>query len=254
MLGLNYERQEFQFEQQSAIDQYSLYGNIQNKALSTIGTQLAIIRPVDDVHWYIFRTKGELNGDYSSDELDINNYLKVSSELIYGWKRSPTFAWGVGVQLGYTFGRQSIYPVIVYNRTFNERWGVEALFPARVLVRRNLSPKSLLFGGYELVSTNYNLHLRNSFKTENNQAGVTSLELRQIDIKARLRLEHEIFSVLWVGVEGGYRYNYQFNSYDRSNNARDLVVTSTLAGAPYVSLDLFLVPPRKLLERAGVRR
>ena len=54
VLGLNYERQEFQFEKPAAIEQYSLYNNIENKALSTIGTQLAIIRPVDDVHWYIF--------------------------------------------------------------------------------------------------------------------------------------------------------------------------------------------------------
>ena len=195
-----------------------------------------------------------MNGDYNSDELNVSDYLKITSELIYGWKRSPSFAWGIGAQLGYSLGRQSIYPVIVYNRTFNERWGIEALAPARVLVRRNFSPSALLFGGYELVSSNYNLKLRQPFATPDNPGGVTSLELRQIDIKFRLRLEHELLSVLWVGAEAGYRYNYQFNAFDRSNNGRDRIINSQLGSAPYVSLDLFLVPPRKLLERAGVRR
>ena len=253
VLGLNYDRQEFQFRDPATSDQYSLYGNIENKGLSIIGTQLAVIRPVDAVHWYLFRTKAELNGDYSSSELGITDYLKVTSEFIYGWKRSPTFAWGLGLQLGYTLGRQSIYPVLVYNRTFNPRWGVEALFPARVLLRRNVSPRSLLFAGYEVASSNYNIHLRNAFATPDNPR-VTSLELRQIDLKFRLRYEHELLSFLWTGIEAGYRYNYEFNAFDRTNNARTRVINSQLGSTPYASLDLFIVPPKKLLQKAEQRR
>jgi hypothetical protein len=253
ILGLNYDRQEYQFSEAAANDQYGLYNNIENKGLSIIGAQLAVIRPVDNVHWYLFRTKTELNGDYGSDELSVTDYLKVTSEFIYGWKRSPTFAWGIGVQLGYNLGRQSIYPVIVYNRTFNPRWGVEALFPARVLLRRNLSPTSLLFAGYEVASNNYNIKLRNTFGTPNNPA-VRSLELRQIDLKFRLRYEHELLSFLWTGIEAGYRYNYQFNAFDRTNNARDRIIDSQFGSTPYASLDLFIVPPKKLLQKAERRR
>ncbi len=253
VLGFNYDHQEYQFRDPATSDQYSLYGNIEDKGLNIIGTQLAVIRPVDEVHWYLFRTKAELNGDYNSHQLGISDYLKVTSELIYGWKRSPTFAWGLGVQLGYVLGRQSIYPVLVYNRTFNPRWGVEALFPARVLLRRNLSPHSLLFTGYEVVSSNYNIQLNKSFKTDTNPT-VTSLELRQIDLKFRLRYEHELLSFLWTGIEAGYRYNYEFNAFDRTNNARDRVINSQLGGTPYASLDLFIVPPKKMLQKAERRR
>ena len=249
ILGLNYDRQEFQFSTPATTDQYGLYSNIENKGLSVIGAQLAVIRPVDAVHWYIFRTKTELNGDYNSGELNIGDYLKVTSEFIYGWKRSPTFAWGLGVQLGYNLGRQSIYPVLVYNRSFNPRWGVEALFPARVLVRRNVSPTSLLYAGYEVASNNYNLKLRAPFAAPNNPT-VRSLELRQIDLKFRLRYERELLSFLWTGVEAGYRYNYQLNAFDRTNSTRDRVIDSQLGGTPYASLDLFMVPPKKLLQKA----
>ena len=35
-------------------------------------------------------------------------------------------------------------------------------------VRRNISPRSLLFDDYEVASANYNLKLRNAFANPNN--------------------------------------------------------------------------------------
>lgn len=250
ILGLNYDREEFQFEDPN---KSVFYRDLEDKGLKVIGTQLAVIRPVDEVHWYLARVKGELNGDYNSSELNVSDYLKVSGEFIYGWKRSPYYAWGVGGQLGYTFGRQSLYPVILYNRTFNPRWGVEALFPARVTLRRNLDSRTLLFGGYTVDGLNYNIKLREPL------GGLRTLIIRQTELKFRLRAEREIYDFLWVGLEGGYRYNYSFNAFDEQSNRRSLfsvggnsrekTVVNTLGGAPYVSVELFLVPPRKLLNK-----
>ena len=207
-------------------------------------------------HWYIARVKGELNGDYTSSELTIKDYLKMSGEFIYGWKRSRYLAWGVGAQLGYTFGRQSLYPVILYNRTFNPRWGVESLFPARVTVRRNVNPKTLLFGGYTVDGLNYNIKLREPLAN-----GLTTLIVRETEVKFRLRLEREIYDFLWFGVEGGYRYNYSFNAVDEETNRRGLfstgvanrpkTVQNSLGTVPYASVEIFLVPPRKFLKKTA---
>jgi hypothetical protein len=251
ILGVNYDREEFQFKDPA---QSVFYQNLEDKGLKVIGTQLAVIRPIDEVHWFIARVKGELNGDYTSSELNVKDYLKTQAEFIYGWKRRPTFSWGVGAQLGYTFGRQSIYPVILYNRTFNQKWGVEALFPARVSVRRNVNPKTLLFGGYTVDGMNYNIKLRQPLA--NNES---TLIVRETEVKARLRLEREIYDFLWFGLEGGYRYNYSFNSLDQAGNdatvkflgSRPKVIDSTLGGAPYASIELFLVPPRKFLSKTA---
>lgn len=245
VLGINYEREEFEFAPPA---DYELYQNLQDKGLKVLGTQLAVIRPIDDVNYFIFRVKGELNGDYTSSELSLNDYLKMSSEFIYGWKKTPSFSWGLGVQLGYTFGRQSIYPALLYNRTFSERWGVEALFPARVTVRRNLSNKSLLFAGYSVDGLSYNIKLRNPIMNDKGEE-LKTLELRETEVKGRLRWEREIYDFLWFGLEGGYRYNYSFDAYDRSNNDRNKIIDSKLADAPYASIELFLVPPRKFVKR-----
>lgn len=251
VVGINYDREEFQFKDP---ENSVFYRNLQDKGLKTIGTQLAVIRPVDAVHWYIARIKGELNGDYTSSELTIPDYLKMSGEFIYGWKRTPNFAWGVGAQLGYTFGRQSLYPVILYNRTFNPRWGVEALFPARVTARYNVSPKTLFFGGYTVDGLNYNIKLREKLAN-----GLQTLIVRETEVKFRLRMEREIYDFLWFGLEGGYRYNYSFNAFDEEGNKRGLfafgsgsrpkIIQNTLGGAPYASVELFLVPPRKFLKK-----
>ena len=260
IIGLSYEREEFQFAGSPASNE--LLANLENKGLKSTAAQLAVIRPVDDVHWYLARVKGELAGDYTSSELTKKDYLRVSAEAFYGWKRSPRFSWGLGFQYGYTFGRLSFYPALIYNRTFNERWGVEALFPARVLLRYNASPRSLFYTGYGVDGLNYIVHLNRGALTRRTDAGLPdpsktplqSLEVREIELKARLRFEHELLSFLWMGAETGYRYNYAFDAFDRTNADRERIIRSKLAGAPYFSLELFLVPPRRLMEKAGVRR
>ncbi|GGG27681.1 hypothetical protein GCM10011378_00650 [Hymenobacter glacieicola] len=246
ILGVNYEREEFKFRQKPT--GYELYDNIENKGLKTLGTQLAVIRPVNEVNWYIFRVKGELSGDYTSSALSVRDYLRVSSEFLYGWKRSPMFSWGVGLQLGYTFGRQSIYPAVLYNRTFNNHWGVEALFPARVTARYNASPRSLFFAGYSVDGLNYIVKLREPLRREGS-IDLRTLELRETEVKFRGRWEREIYDFLWFGLEGGYRYNYAFDAFDRTNDNRVKIIDSKLAGAPYASVELFIVPPRKFLKK-----
>ncbi|MBD2724588.1 DUF6268 family outer membrane beta-barrel protein [Hymenobacter armeniacus] len=260
IVGLSYEREEFQFAQLPTT--YELYDNIENKGLKSTAAQVAVIRPVDDVHWYLARVKGELSGDYTSNELTKSDYSRFSAEAIYGWKRSPNFSWGVGFQYGYTFGRLSLYPAVVYNRTFNNRWGVEALAPARITLRYNVNPSSILYAGYTVDGYNYIVHLTRAPLARKNADGspdpskavLSTLELRETEVKFRLRWERELLSFLWLGAEGGYRYNYAFDAFDRTNADREKIIDSQLNGAPYASLELFITPPRKLLEKAGVRR
>jgi len=254
IVGISYEREEFQFENKPT--RYELYDNIENKGLKSTAVQVAVIRPIDDVHWFLARLKGELSGDYTSNQLNNSDYLRFSAEGIYGWKRSPRFSWGVGFQYGYTFGRLSIYPAVLYNRTFNDRWGVEALFPARVTFRYNQSERSLFYAGYSVDGLNYILKLRNplTYAGQPDKVPLQTLELRETEVKFRLRWERELLSFLWLGAEAGYRYNYAFDAFDRTNADREKIIDSKMAGTAYASLELFITPPRKLLEKAGVRR
>ena len=259
IVGISYEREEFKFD--PPISNYELLDNIQNKGLRELAAQVAIIRPVDATHWYLARVKASLSGDYDFDEAGNSEYLRMSAEAIYGWKRSPNYSWGLGFQYGYTFGRLSLYPALLYNRTFNDHWGVEALFPARVTARYNASRNSIFYGGYSVDGLNYIIRLNTPVTRKNNdgtpladKTPLNTLELREIEVKFRLRWEHEIFDFLWGALEAGYRYNYAFDAFDRTNADREKIISTKLGGAPYASFELFLTPPRKLLEKAGVKR
>jgi len=41
---------------------------------------------------------------------------------------------------------------------------------------------------------------------------------------------------------------------DRTDSTRDRIIDSQLGGMPYASLDVFIIPPQKLLQKAERRR
>lgn len=243
ILGIDHKFEEFNFENVVPAT-YSLYRNLEDKNLKSLGLQLALLYSPNEVNFYLVRAKAELNGDYTRDNISISDYLKTTVDLAYGWKRSPDFAWGVGLQLGYAFGRQRIYPGLLYNRTFNDKWGVESIFPANIRLRYNLNEKTLLYTGYRLEGASYNL-----FANDPPLSQFNDIELRRTDIKGLLRVEREIYDFLWFAVEGGFRQYYRHRAFDEVGS-RDELITNDLAGAGYIGIELYAVPPRKFVERS----
>ncbi|QHL88572.1 hypothetical protein GU926_14480 [Nibribacter ruber] len=243
VVGAGYFLEEFNFKQPEGLE-YPLYKQLQDKDLRSLDGQLIMLKPFNEKNYLLVRVKGELNGDYGKDnDIPLHKYLKTSVEAIYGWKKSPLFSYGFGVQLGYTFGRQSIYPAVLYNRTFNDRWGIESIFPANLTVRRNLSDKSLLFAGYKVEGASYNITVSPPFQLNE------TVELRKSEIRARLRWEREIYDFIWFGLEGGYRYNHRFDVYDGENVNANPLIESHIKDAAFLQVDLFLVPPRRFLKQ-----
>ncbi|MFC6997142.1 DUF6268 family outer membrane beta-barrel protein [Rufibacter roseus] len=245
ILGGGYQIEEFNFKD-PAVLQYPLYRTLEDKDLRSLNGQILFLRPINDRNYLVFRLKGELNGDYGKhSDISFSRYMRTSMEAIYGWKKSPFLSYGIGVQLGYNFGRQTIYPALLYNRTFNDRWGVEAIFPANVTFRRNLSEKSFLYMGYRIEGATYNIGMEehepyNQFET---------IELRKSEIRGRLRWDREIYDFLWFGVETGYRYNHRFNVYNGRDRKGVPLIENHIKDAVFFNVEVFLVPPRRFLKQ-----
>ena len=248
--GFNYFFEEFNFEEPDKDTDYPFYANLEDRNLKTISGQLVMLRPINERNFYVFRIKGELNGDYSTHEVAVPDYLKTTVEYLYGWRKNMNLTYGIGAQLGYALGRRRIYPAFLYNQTFNDRWGIEALLPANADLRYNASERSLWFGGFSVDGASYNINVRNignpTFET---------LELRRSEVRARIRWEREIYDFLWLGAEAGYRENISFNAFEKDANDgflfgknEDPVIDNKLKGAAIFSLELFLVPPRRFLK------
>lgn len=247
--GFNYARQQFNFRDPAHLS-YPFYQLLEDRNLRTIGSQLLMLRPIDGRKYFLFRVKAELNGDYQQDtddgiyrRLPLREYLRTSAEFFYGWKRTPRQSVAVGAQFGYTFGRRSFYPAVIYNRTFSDQWGVEAIFPARARARYNLNEKTLFYGGYEVQGDSYTIDVNVPSVGANR-----TLELRVTALNTRVRVEREVLPVLWVALEGGWRYYQNFDAFDASS-ARVKVIDSSLRSSAVFSAEVFLTPPRRFLKQ-----
>lgn len=242
ILGIEYELEEFNFDGLTE-SSYALYRYLEDKNLKSVGLQLAYLHSLNQRNFYLIRVKGELNGDYTHDDVNIADYFKATVDVAYGWKKTPDYSIGIGFQWGYVFGRQRIYPGILYNRTFNPKWGVESIFPANARLRYNANEKTLFYAGYRLEGGSYNLYV-----DEPPLSKFKDLELRRTDIKGLLRMEREIYDFLWFAVEGGFRQYYRHRLFDEVGS-RDELIKNDLAGAGYVGVELYLVPPRRFTEK-----
>jgi hypothetical protein len=243
VVGLQYSLESFDFP---AGTDYPFYTNLEDRRFRVLGGQVVVLHSFAERSYAVVRVKGSLNGDYNSlRELNITRYMRYSMEAVYGWQSGPNRSYGGALQITHNFGRTTVLPAIIFNRTFSEKWGMEAVFPAQVLFRRNVSDKTLLFMGYGGESMRYNMRTDNpSF------AGVDSLQLRRIDIRGRLRWEQEIHDFLWFGLESGLQVNLRHRALDQfSERSRNALIFSRTQPTPYLRAEIFLVPPRRFSKK-----
>lgn len=228
---------------------YSLYKNLNDKGLRTGGLGLTVFKPLNEKRFMIFQAQADVNGNYSSSQLGdaFGTGMTVSGAVIYGWKKSDDLMWGLGVTRTYRGGESLLIPVWYYNRTFNDRWGTEILFPARVHFRRNFSAKSLLQFGYEVVGNSY--FIQNQENTNSDLAPYDALQLRRSEIKIRAVYERSLKNFMWISVQAGLRANYKFNLSEKNGVEsggliNDKFLLETKIGLPvYLNVSLNIVSP-----------
>ena len=239
-VGVKYFVEEFNFENPESLN-FPFYQNLENRSLRSIRGDVYMIKPTLTNKYYILRLSGGLNGDYGSESFAKGDFFKFSISPLIGWKKNDYVSYAFGVAFSYGFGRRSIYPIIVYNKSFNNKWGIESILPAEVKLRYStLNQKNYFYAKAELHGANYSLRL--------DEAKTDLVYLNKSEVRFLLSWEREIHDWLWFGVEGGLRSNINF---DLSNDARirtDVVVENTLNKALVYNFSIFVVPPRKMLK------
>ncbi len=250
ILGVSYEREEFNFDENEGYDSNFLFHrNLQDKGLKSLSAQLVFLHPLNYENFITWRFKGQLNGDYTSEEEGLNpvDYLRTTAELLYGWKKDKNFAWGIGAQFGYTFGRKTVFPAILYNRTFNDHWGIEAVFPANVKMRYRASDKTFLYTGYNVEGYSYVIGMKKPpFEGSPEFTNLKSVELRHNNLKLTLRWEQEIYDFVWFSLEGGYRHNLAYDVFEEGSKRSTKLIKTDVGGAPFAQAEVYFVVPKKI--------
>jgi hypothetical protein len=253
--GLRYFYEEFTFKDASGFSDYPLYSNLQQKHLKSVGINLSMLKSVNEKNFWIWRGEFDLNGDYTSNNLPTSSFIKVSSALMYGWKKCETKSTAIGLFLNYALGRQSVLPVYLYNNTFNKHWGIEALIPAYVKMRYNFNERSLIYMGYDIEGASYNISIDNPALPR-----YQSLQLRKSNIRFFTEFQGELYKFIWFSIAAGIRQPINFNITTKSDKGGhfsfskgivpgDQLIKNTLSLAPFISAGIFITPPKSLTNQ-----
>jgi hypothetical protein len=197
-------------------------------------TQLNILafKPLNEKNFLILQANADIAGIDSANGLHMNgDGITGYGSAIYGWKRNDYTMWGIGASRTYRLGRPLIVPVLLFNKTFNNKWGIESLLPARAAVRYNINPNSMLLGGVELEGQQFALEGKKQW-------------LQRGEIKPRIAWEKKLYKYYWLNLQAGYRVNGRYNIVNKYDGAeKDEIVINNWQGSPFFNVGLYFVSP-----------
>ena len=237
-MGANYWNTSYYYAEAPTSADNPLHQTLSEHGLRTSGVNTTIYKPLDEEQFILFQGSADMSGTYGSSLIPAQ-YLKYSAAVLWGKRPTEKKQWAVGVARTYRVGELNYIPVILYNKTSaNNKWGTEALFPARVHVRRTINPRNMVFLGYELQGQ--------SFRMYENLPGFDirdeDLEIRRGEIRVRAIYEFSLKNFIWMSVQAGYRINYRYD-VDRLVSGPDIYRAFGLLDSPdYAQLNALTNP------------
>ncbi len=232
-MGANYWQSAYQFK---ALTTNSFINELESNGMHTAGLNTTIFKPLNEKNFLIFQASADVNGVFENLKEVNNKAITYSGAAIYGWKKSESNMFGIGVSRTYRAGQAIVVPILLWNKTFNHAWGMELLLPARGHLRYNFSTSNILQLGYELEGNQYWMRT----PSPNGEVFIQRGEL-----KPRIQWDKRLKGFLWLSAQAGLRYNWRFdvmNEYDaRKDN--QLFFRSQLTNPFYFNVSLNFVSP-----------
>jgi hypothetical protein len=248
-LGGQYWNMNYNFDNAESLTN-PLLQTLSENGLSTIGLNTTIYKPFNGETFMLAQLNGDMNGDFAFGDFQPMNYNRYSVAVLLGKRPSDYKQWAFGLSRTYRAGELNYVPIFMYNYTSkNEKWGVEALLPARGHVRYKFSARSLLMFGFELEGNSYRIG-----NAENSILQNEDLEIRRSEIRARFMYQKQLTGFIWVAAELGYRINYSYN-VDQLPDGQDFLrlfgivddspnyMVNNIGNPLYFNLSLNLVSP-----------
>lgn len=237
VVGLEYRVDEFEFNAPDNIN-YPFYNQLHHKPLRGRGLRIYLNHSLNKENFISSRIGIDLNGDIPDEW---HKTLRYTFAGTYGWKVDHTKSWGVGVYFSYAFGRPLIFPVILYNKTWNEHWGIEALFPGLVQLRYNLNSNNIFYVGYDVSGASYNINIG---ETLNDRFG--DVQLRRSELTPYIKYERDVYDFLWLSIQGGYRHNINFNVTEDNIFDEKVILENSVQSGWFIEGSLFIIPTESL--------
>ena len=216
--------------------------NLNANPLRSIAVGAVLFKPLNEKHFLMFQFEPSLNGNYNFGELSPDlGKMKYSAAALFGWKLDDNTNIAIGATRTYRGGRLLHIPILLYNKTFNDRWGTELLLPARGSMRYNFSVKSMLLFGYELEGQSYHIQPSDN-ATFGEFPSDDALELRKSEIRPRIQFRQSITDFIWLDAQAGVRVAYRFD-LDENAEMSDALLENNIGVPLYFRIGISLVSP-----------
>lgn len=245
--GMNYVQLGYSLTQDNVTNAFS--ENLREYSLKWMNTNFTVFKPLNENRFLLFQVGGELNGDYALNNLPALDQIRVPAAFIYGFKPNDKLIWGPGISRTYLGGALNLLPIIYYYHTFkNDKWGMEALFPARVQARYRWNSRTLVMMGYQVEGATYRLSNFGQLTDSSNLSrDFNEIELRRSEIRLGVTFNKGINDFIWIGAQAGYRINYSFNLDDgefyRGFDSDGYFAENELANTFYAQFTISMVSP-----------
>jgi len=233
LIGLDHFREQytFNFIQPAFAEQLDL---LANRTLKTSRVTGYFLQSIGETNYLGLQVRGAYSGNYDGI-IDTDAYFRqIRVSAIWGVKKREDLEWGIGMIYSDNFARKRVLPFFLYNRTYNERWGLESAFPVSVLMRYNFTPTSLLLFGPEFTSAAY--ALRGEQQTPSDD-----YYFRHTELQFGAKYERQISPWIWTSIHGGLQINFD-SRFEKVLNLDDLFEPDLITGA-FLKIGLFLSPP-----------
>ena len=251
--SIKYSDEQFYFEKHNPAT-YPLYVSLNDRNLKNLGGDINGLFHHKNNKSFLLRSSIYLAGDFyrSDDSFSTGKLLKFSLALGYGIKKDVNTFYAYGIYAGYTFGRPSIYPALVYSKRMNHNIGLDATLPQSVKIWKKFSDNTFIYARSAVSGNSYTVRLQGSVLKE-----FDSLQLRQSNLNSSVGIMQKLGKWIWLEGNLGYTHYFSFNisesnfkhNYTIPRPNSTYLIESDVSGSPFASISLFLAPPKELLNK-----
>lgn len=237
LLGFEHERERHQLD--LATDKNNvLLQTLDNRLLKISRGALYVVKPLNEKYYLGFRAGASFNGDYDGLVDTDKRYAIYRVVGLLGWKKRDDLEFGVGAMYNNSFQKTAVYPFLMYNQTFNDKWGIESILPINIKVRRNFNEGSMLLFGAEYSSNVFSMNVETA-----DMPRVFNFKNSGIDASAEW--QQQVASWVWFSARAGYHYSFDA-TFENAKTGKEHSISP--AGGLFGVVGVFLSPPQKANE------
>jgi hypothetical protein len=236
LFGYEYNAETFHFNEISG-PSAELFHAINHTPLRSNRLSIYVTKSFNEKYYGGLRMRMSSRGNYEKAISFEDQFRTFSATGLFGIKVREDLEWGIGLTYSDNFARKQIWPFAIYNQTFNDQWGIEAVLPASIMMRYNVRPQSILLFGVALENSAYAINA--PMRPE------TPYYFRHTEIGTKAVFTQHLFSWVWMSAEAGALIPMR----NRFEDARDPINVREYNRAgihPFCRFGIFLSPPKHL--------